>query len=140
MKVFQICFIIIFLFAFAKRINTVDPKLKDIQALLDNRNPNCVAYRNSVNAYFKSIAPDRMCQLQCHNLDSFLAGEIEGWYIPNYLPVEKKNCGTVVDDCNYKFDSKYIFGNLFYQVLLQAEVFVQAIMEKSYLVYCLDRE
>jgi hypothetical protein len=136
MKALNFSLMILFIFALTSRVNTLDSLLQDVQMLLDTRNPNCVAYRDAVNTYIKAKFPDKMCQLQCNNADGIYAGELSSWYIPNFLPKEPKDCGTKVDDCNYKFDSKYIFGNKFYELLLDAEVFISVILQKSYLVLC----
>jgi len=136
MKALELSFVFLFILAFASRVKTFDPLLKDVQVLLDTRNPNCVAYRDAVNNYIKSKFPAKMCQLQCNNADSSYADTLIKWYIPNYLPIQPKDCGTRVDNCNYKFDSKYIFGNKFYELLLDADVFIQVVLEKSYLILC----
>ena len=136
MKALELSFVIIFVFAFASRVKTLDPLLQDVQALLSTRNPNCVAYRDAVNNYIKAKFPAKMCQLQCNNRDYSHAESFPKWYIPNFLPIEPKDCGTKVDDCNYKFDSKYIFGKIFYGLLDNPDLFISAILEKSYLVLC----
>jgi hypothetical protein len=136
MKALELSFIILCVLAFASIVKTLDPLLAEVQVLLDTRNPNCVAYRNAVNNYIKAKFPGKMCQLQCNNRDYYYAENFPEWYIPNFLPREPKDCGTKVDDCNYKFDSQYVFGKYFSARLLEADVFITAVLEKSYLVLC----
>ena len=136
MKALELSFIILCVLAFASIVKSLDPLLTDIQVLLDTRNPNCVAYRNAVNNYIKAKFPGKMCQLQCNNRDDTVAENFPEFYIPNFLPREPRDCGTIVDDCNYRFDSQYLFGNKFYEFLLDADVFISVILQKSYLVLC----
>ena len=136
MKTLKFYFMIICVLFTALRVSTFDPLLTDVQVLLDTRNPNCVAYRDAVNNYIKAKFPGKMCQLSCDNSDYRLSEALPNWYIPNYLPKEPKDCGRVVDDCNYKFDSKYVFGNAFYELLLDADVFISVVFQKSFLILC----
>ncbi len=124
----------------AHRMKTLEEKLQPIQELLNTGNPNCVEYRDAVNEYIKEFLVDKSiakkCQLQCHNLDSSLADETDGWYIRNSLPIEKTDCGKVVDDCNYEFGSKYFLGSGFFQELGNAQDFIDFVLRRSYLHFC----
>jgi len=110
--------------------SNLSEKKEQIQRILDTRNPYCIYYRDAVNAYIRELAPDRICQLRCHNLDDDYAGEFANWYIPNNYPVEKKDCGKIVDDCTYKYDASWMYGNIFYQKMLDADTFLSVILRK----------
>jgi len=112
-------------------------KLQEIQKILDTKTPNCVKYRDSVNSYFREIAPYRKCQLKCNNNDKEYSSNFENWYIPNEMPMISGECEKMVDNCNYKFDSEELFGTKFYDIMLDAEIFVSVIMDKSYLTLCI---
>ena len=114
-----------------------EEKLQEIQKILDIKNPNCVKYRDAVNSYFREIAPYRKCQLQCNNNDKEYSSKFENWYIPNDMPGISGECEKMADNCNYKFDSEELFGSKFYDVMLDAEIFVSLIMDKSYLTLCM---
>ncbi len=139
MKALQLSFMILCVLSFASMVKTLDPLLRDIQFLLDERNPNCVAYRNAVNKYIRAKFPEKMCQLQCNDHDDHLVEKLlPDFYIPNFLPKEPQNCGTVHNDCNYKFDSQYVFAKYFYTKLQEADAFIEAVLSKSYLILCFD--
>ena len=104
--------------------------------ILNTRSPNCVEYRDAYNEYFQTVYPELKCQIQCSNQDYFYARELPNWYIPNNSPIEDKDCGKIVDDCNYRFDSKYFFGNKFYELLLDAENFVKVITRRYSMLLC----
>jgi hypothetical protein len=112
-------------------------KLQEIQNILDTRNPNCVAYRDAVNVYFREIVPYRKCQLKCNNSDKEYALSFENWYIPNEMPLISSNCEKMLDNLNYKFDSDEMFGRKFYDIMLDAEIFLSIIINKSYLTFCI---
>ena len=141
MKSMKFCLTIIMLIAIFNQITSAKPdmkeKLANIQIILNTSSPHCIEYRDAVNDYLRAFLPEKKCQLQCHNRDDEYAGQFTNWYIPNNLRVVPKNCGQVADDCNYKFDEPWMFGNVFYELMLDAQVFIDVVMRKGYLSFCL---
>jgi hypothetical protein len=125
-----ILLLVCFLGVFKQIYCNLADKKEQIQKILDTRNPYCIVYRDAVNAYIRELAPDRICQLKCHNLDDVYAENFPNWYIPNNLPVEKKDCGKIVDDCTYKYDASWMYGNIFYAKMLDADTFLSVILRR----------
>ena len=131
MKTYSLILLLLCFLAILKPISSnLAEKKKQIQNILDTSNPYCIYYRDAVNAYIRELAPDRICQLRCHNLDDDYAEGFPNWYIPNNLPVEKKDCGKIVDDCTYKYDASWMYGNIFYEKLLDADTFLSVILRR----------
>ena len=136
MKV-QLLVKIIFVIASAVQISSDQANLEklvhDVQIILNTGNPYCVFYRDSVNAYIREFAPDMKCQLRCHNNDDEYAYQYPNWYIPNTLPVDRRDCGKQVDDCSYKFDEEWHLGKLFPTKMRDAEIFLRYVMKRSFI-------
>ncbi len=127
---------ILFVIAIAVQISSVQANLEklvhDVQIVLNTGNPYCVFYRDSVNAYIREYAPNLKCQLRCHNNDNEYAEQYPNWYIPNNLPVDRRDCATKGNNCNYKFDAEWDLGKDFLK-MRDAEIFLKYVMKRSYI-------
>jgi hypothetical protein len=132
----SILFIVVIVVEISSVTGKVEKLVNDVQHILNTGNPYCVFYRDSVNAYLREIYPTYKCQLRCHNADDTYAEQFQNWYIPNNFPVDKINCGKVVDDCSYKFDEDWMYGRNFLTKMNEAKVFLDFITRK--LTFCSD--